>query len=150
MRCILRQTWRQSEPKRDRASLETILANDARIRDELANVDGEIEQSRPATTKHPEADIIRAKVTAYAGYLKHGTPALTPESAEMLRTNLETLIGMAATITDRDRRCRSLARDLEHRRVTGSAQAQLQHFARGREGMDRSAKPVYAASGYSK
>jgi len=27
------------------------------------------------------------------GYLKHGTPALTPESAEMLRTNLETLIG---------------------------------------------------------
>jgi hypothetical protein len=133
------------------ASLETILANGDRVRDELANVDDEIERSRPAMTKHPEADIVRAKVTDYVGYLKNGTPALAPESAEVLRTNLETLITYGSdnypiVIAGVE----AWRGELEHLRATGSAQTQLEHFARAVKAWIDTSKPTYAASGYSK
>jgi hypothetical protein len=130
------------------ASLEKILANDDGIRGELANVDDEIEQSRHAITNHPEADIVRAKVAAYVGFLKRGAPAVTPESAETLRTNLETLITYGSdnypiVIAGVE----AWRGEVEYLRATGSADTQLQHFARAVRAWIDPNKPTYAASG---
>lgn len=133
------------------ASLETMLSNSDKILDELADVEDEIEQSRAVLTKPSEADIVRAKVADYVGYLKNGTPALTPESAERLRTNLETLItygsenyplviaGVEAWRGERD-----------HLQTAGSVRPQMQLFARAVKAWIDSAKPTYAAGGYRK
>jgi hypothetical protein len=137
-------------PRAIAASLEKILANDDIIRGELANVAEEIEQTRLAIVKHPEADVIRAKVTDYVGFLKTGKPAVTADSAEVLRTNLETLMTYGSdnyplVIAGVE----AWRGQLEHLKTAGSAHAQLQHFAGAVKAWIDPRKPTYAASGYS-
>lgn len=127
------------------ANLEKILANDGQVHEELANVDDEIEQSRPMMAKHPEADVIRAKVTDYVGYLKTGKPAPTPEGAEALRTNLETLISYGS-----DNYPIVIAGIEAWHGMAGSADAQLRHFAGALRSWIDPNKPTYAASGSGK
>ena len=136
-------------PRTIAASLETILANDARIRDELGNVDDEIDRSRPAATKRPEADVVRAELANYVSYLKTGTPAVTPESAEALRNNLTALIGYGSdnypiVIAGVE----AWRGEVRHLRLAGAVDSQLQGFARAVKAWIDPAKPSYDASGY--
>jgi hypothetical protein len=140
-----------SSPSVMAASLQTILSNDDKVRGELANVDDEIERSRPTRARPPEADVVRAKVTDYVSYLKKGAPAPTPESAETLRTNLEALITYGSdnypiVIAGVE----AWRGQLEHLQPTGSTQPQLQQFARAVKSWIDPDKPTYAASGYSR
>jgi len=136
---------RGSSPSATAANLEKILANDARIREELAEVDDEIERSRSATMQPPEADVVRAKVTDYVGHLRKGTPALSPESAETLRTNLETLISYGS-----DNYPIVIAGVEAWRGTAGSADGQLRQFAGAVRAWIDPTNPTYAASGYGR
>ena len=137
-------------PRAIAANLETILANDDKIRDELANIADEIDRSRPATAKHPEADVVRAKLADYVAYLKSGKPAPTAESAELLRSNLETLIAYGSdnypiVIAGVE----AWGGQVEHLATPASTQAQMQHFARAVKAWVDPGKPSYAATGYN-